>query len=508
MFTDFGEVFKPVPVLLLLAALALFLIVGLNSRIQRGGGTYYGVGFRSIGRIGIGAAIASNWMSAASFLGIAGIFYVKGYFAYAYVIGWTGGYVLLLILMAGQLRRFGKYTAPEFVGARYDSPLARLLSAVVAILISLVYCVAQYKGIGLVFSWLFGLDYTRSLLVGALVVISYLVISGTLGAARNQRFQYTVLILSFLIPLMAIAHRLGFNWLLPQVGYGQALQELAAKHSGPATAPWAYGTPYQWLALCFTLMVGTAGLPHVLSRFYTVPNVRDARWSVVWGLLFIGLLYWSAPAYATFAHIWEARQALPTLGPQAADLIVIKAGEWTGLPSWLTGIIAIGAISAAFSTVSGLLITGAGAFSYDIYSRFLNPRATETERMRIAKGATLVLAALVVLVAAQPLGMIAEITAVAFALAGNTLFPVYLLGIWWDRATKQGAVAGMLTGTVITFGALLLPAGSTLAALFPATSSAFLGAPLVILVMICTSLVTQPPPEPIRRFLAEEVHSP
>ncbi len=508
MSIDPGEVFKPIPSLLLLIALGLFILVGFGSRIQRGAGTYYGVGIRSIGRIGIGAAIASNWMSAASFLGIAGIFYLKGYMAYAYVIGWTGGYVLLLILMAGQLRRFGKYTAPDFVGARYDSPLARLLAAVIAILISLVYCVAQYKGIGLVFSWLFGLDYTRALLLGALVVISYLVISGTLGAARNQRFQYTVLILTFVIPLMAIAYQLGYNWLLPQVSYGQALQELAGKSHGPATAPWAYGTPYQWLALCFTLMVGTAGLPHVLSRFYTVPNVRDARWSVVWGLLFIGLLYWSAPAYATFAHVWEARQAVAPLTPQTADLIVIKAGEWTGLPSWLTGIIAIGAISAAFSTVSGLLITGAGAFSYDIYCRFLNPRATELKRMRIAKGATLVLAALVVLIAAQPLGMIAEITAVAFALAGNTLFPVYLLGIWWDRATKQGAVAGMLTGAVITFGALLLPAGSVLGALFPPTSSAFLGAPLVVLVMIGTSLATPSPPEKIRRFLAEEVHSP
>ncbi len=173
------ETFKTLPALLLGLALAVFLLVGLFSRLRRGtSSSYYGVGVRSIGRIGIGAAIASNWMSAASFLGIAGIFYVKGYFAFAYVVGWTGGYVLLLILMASQIRRFGKYTAPEFVGARYDSPLARLLAAVIAILISLIYCVAQYKGIGLVFSWIFGLDYTRSLLLGTLVVISYLVISG------------------------------------------------------------------------------------------------------------------------------------------------------------------------------------------------------------------------------------------------------------------------------------------------------------------------------------------
>jgi cation/acetate symporter len=503
------ETFKTLPALLLGLALAVFLLVGLFSRLRRGtSSSYYGVGVRSIGRIGIGAAIASNWMSAASFLGIAGIFYVKGYFAFAYVVGWTGGYVLLLILMASQIRRFGKYTAPEFVGARYDSPLARLLAAVIAILISLIYCVAQYKGIGLVFSWIFGLDYTRSLLLGTLVVISYLVISGTLGASRNQRFQYAVLILSFLLPLMLIASKLGYNGLLPQISYGKALQDLAGTPARIETAPWAHGSPYQWLALCFTLMLGTAGLPHVLSRFYTVPNVRDARWSVVWGLFFIGLLYWSAPAYAAFARVWQVRHGLPPMAPEMADLVVIKAGEWAGIPLWVVGIIAVGAISAAFSTVSGLLITGAGAFSYDIYCRFLNPQASESKRMRVAKGATLVLAALVVLVAAQPLGMIAEITAVAFALAGNTLFPVFLLGIWWDRANKQGAIAGMLTGTAITLCALLLPPGSALGALFPWTSSAFLGAPLVVLVMIVASLATPPPPEEIRRFLAENVHSP
>jgi len=503
----FTEAFKPVPALLLVVALAAFLLVGLASRTRRNT-NYYGIGIRSVGRIGIGAAIASNWVSAASFLGIAGVFYLQGYFAYAYVIGWTGGYVLLLILMAGQLRRFGKYAASEFVGARYDSPVARLLSAIITILITLVYCVAQYKGIGLVFSWIFGLDYTRSLLLGTLVVISYLVLSGTLGAARNQRFQYAVLIVSFLIPLMVVARHLGYDWLLPQISYGQALQDLAATPGRTHTAPWTYGSAYHWLALSFTLMVGTAGLPHVLSRFYTVPNVRDARWSVVWGIFFIGLLYWSAPAYATFAKIWEARQGLPGMGPEMADMVVIKAGEWAGLPAWLIGVLAVGAISAAFSTVTGLLITGAGAFSYDIYSRFLNPKATETERMQIAKGATLVLAGLVVLVAARPPGLIAEITAVAFALAGNTLFPVFLLGIWWDRANKQGAIAGMITGLVVTFGALLLPGGSTLGTLLPATSSAFIGAPLVVLVMIGVSLATPAPPEKIRRFLAEEVHSP
>jgi cation/acetate symporter len=502
-----AEGFKLSPVLLLLAVLAGSMLVGLASRTHKGG--YYLVSGRSVGPLGIGAAIASNWMSAASFLGIAGVFYLHGYFALAYVIGWTGGYVLLLILMAGQIRRFGKYTAPEFVEARYDSPAARVLSAVITILISLIYCVAQYKGIGLVFAWMFGFDYTRSLLLGTAVAISYLVVSGTLGAARNQQLHYAILIVCFIVPLMAVAGKLGYFWAIPQLGYGEALHDLAGDTGGSYTFPWTYATPYQWTALCFTLMVGTAGLPHVLSRFYTVPNVRDARWSVVWGIFFIGLLYWSAPAYAVFARIWEGGG--PVADPQAAravaDIIVIKAAEWAGVPTWLTGIVAVGAIIAAFSTVTGLLITGAGAFSYDIYYRLINPRASERQRMRMAKGATLVLALLVVFVAVEPPGMIAEITAVAFALAGNTLFPVFLLGIWWDRTNKYGAIAGMATGLTVTLCSLLLGAEVPLiATLLPATSSALLGAPLVILVMIAVSLLTPPPPERIRRFLAEEVH--
>ncbi len=504
------EGLKLAPALLLAGTLGLSLLVGMASRTRKG--EYYLVSGRSTGRMGIGAAIASNWMSAASFLGIAGIFYLQGYMAFAYVVGWTGGYVLLLILMAAQIRRFGKYTAPEFVDARYDSPAARCVSAVITILITLIYCVAQYKGIALVFSWIFGLDYTSSLLFGTSVVICYLVLSGSLGASRNQQFQYGILILSFIVPLMVIAKELGYFWVFPQLGYGQALCDLASSPQGDSLAPWTSGTPYQWMALCFTLMVGTAGLPHVLSRFYTVPNLRDARWSVVWGIFFIGLLYWSAPVYAILAKISEGHSSMvptPEAAHAMADIIVIKAGEWAGLPLWLIGIISVGAIIAAFSTVTGLLITGAGAFSYDIYYRLIHPDATEKQRMVVAKATTLVLATLVVALAANPPWLIAQITAVAFALAGNTLFPVFLLGIWWDRTNKYGAIAGMVTGLIITTSALLLGQSVPLiGTLLPATSSALIGAPLVILVMILVSLLTPPPPKEIRRFLAEEVHGP
>ena len=502
---------KILPICVLFGILALSLIVGLaNRRNFRGG---YGIEGRPMGHPGIGASIASNWMSAASFLGIAGIFFVKGYFAFAYVLGWTGGYVLLLVLMGGQLRRFGKYTAPDFVEARFESSGARICSAAITILISLIYCVAQYKGIGLIFAWILGVDYTGALVFGAVVVMSYLIIGGALGAKKNQQLHYLILILSFVIPLMYVAKKLGYSWIFPQFSYGSALRDLPTQTAEQYIFPWTFGTPYQWIALSFTLMVGTAGLPHVLSRFYTVSNNRDARWGVVWGLFFIGLLYWSAPAFGAFAKSLQARSGMQLDPDQAraiADLIIVKTGEWAGIPDFLVAMLAVGGILAAFSTVTGLLVTGAGAFAYDIYFRLINPRASERQLVKVAKGVTLLMALLILVIAANPPGLIAEITAVAFALAGNTLFPVFLLGIWWDRTNSHGAIAGMTVGIILTFLPVLfghlLPAA--LMSWLPPTSSALIGAPLVILVIIVVSLLTPPPSEKVRRFLVEKVHSP
>ncbi|KAF0220397.1 MAG: cation/acetate [Geobacteraceae bacterium] len=503
-----NDMVNPWPLIIVAGVLALFILAGLRSKSRDM--FDYGVAGRYTGRIGGGAAIASNWMSAASFLGMAGLLYLQGYFALAYVIGWTGGYVLLLVLMAGQIRRFGKYTAPDFVGARYASPTAGLISAVISITISIIYCVAQFKGIGMVFGWLFGIEYSRGVVLGGAVVISYVAICGVLGVARNQQMQYFVIIVSYILPLMFLAHNLGCFWLIPQFGYGTAMKELAQEFNFNFAAPFAGTTLFQWAALCFTLMVGTAGLPHVMSRFYTQPNIRDARWSVVWGLFFIALIYWSAPAYAVFARLLEARGGVipePAAARKMADIMVLKAAVMGGLPSWLTGILAAGAVTAAFSTVTGLLMTGASSMSHDIYYRLINPQASEERKMFIAKSSTLVLAALVLLIALKPPGLIAEITAVAFALAGNTIFPVFLLGIWWGRTNRYGAIAGMLSGIVITFATPLFGGYIPIVAvIFPVTSSALCGAPLVIAVMVLVSLFTPPPPEEMRRFLAEEVH--
>ncbi|MEJ2201489.1 MAG: VC_2705 family sodium/solute symporter, partial [Desulfuromonadaceae bacterium] len=497
--------FKVIPGLMMIGLLILFVVVGIFAKAKNTE-DYWAAG-RGIGQMGGGAAIASNWMSAASYLGMAGLIYLKGYFAISYVLGWTGGYVLLLVLMAGPIRRYGKYTAPDFVGDRYYSQGARLLSALVVILISFVYAVGQYKGIGMMFNWIFGINYETSVIVGTGVVLAYVLISGMLGATKNMQVQYVVIVITFFLPLFFIANKLGYFSAVPQIGYGSALWDIGNGGNGiveTATEasfylPFAKYTAYHWFALCITLMLGTAGLPHVIGRFYVVPRVSDARWQVVWGLFFIALVYWTAPAYATFAKF---SNLLGTSGVTISpDAIVVNAAELAGLPEWFAGFLAAGAVSAAFSTVGGLLMAGASAFAHDIYYRVLKPNATEETKMKIARVGTVILGVSIILVALKPPALIAQIVAVAFALGANTFFPLFLLGIWWSRTTKEAAIAGMIVGLVVTFGSMLIPKTSVLAYYVPFTSSAVLGVPLVLLTMIVVSLMTPEPAREIKELL-------
>ena len=212
------------PLAIMAGIFALFIISGLLHHTRKQ--AEYGVSGVYTGRIGIGAAIASNWMSAASFLGLAGMFYLKGYYAMAFVVGWTGGYVLLLVLMATQIRRFGKFSASDFVGFRYESETARTLAAIILIIITIIYSVAQFRGIALLVSWLFGIAYVPAVIIGALLLVSFVVVSGALGATRNQKLQYFVLIITFILPLMFLTRKLGYFWILPQFGYGAAIGDL------------------------------------------------------------------------------------------------------------------------------------------------------------------------------------------------------------------------------------------------------------------------------------------
>ncbi len=495
-----------VPLLIVAAMFALFIVSGLGRKLRQA--TDYGFAGSYSGHLGSGAAIASNWMSAASILGLAGLFYLKGYYAMAFVIGWTGGYVLLLVLLATQIRRFGKFTAPDFVAFRYESEAARTVAALISIMISIIYCVAQFRGVALLVSWLFGIGYQAAVITGTALVVTFVVISGTLGVVRNQRLQYFVLIIAFVLPLMLLTRKLGYFWVLPQFGYGQAITDLQDHYGFYWSEPFATISLFHWFALCFTLMFGTAGLPHVLARFYMAPSIRDARWGVVWGLFFISLIYWSAPAYGVLARLYDARAGLAFVKPDpaTADLVTLTAALRGGIPMGAVGLLVAGGLAAAFYAISGLLQSGAAAFAYDIYPR-LRPVANDSDKLAMAKAVFLVLAAGVLVLSLRPLGMIAEIAAVSFALAGNTIFPAFLLGIWWSRTNAAGVLAGMLTGVLITFAAPL--AGGWfpwVGELFPLTSSAFLGAPLVVVVMIVVSFLTRPPSQQVMTFLARNVH--
>lgn len=496
-----------IPILMVVGIFLLFIVSGLGSKMRQA--SDYGFSGSYSSRVGSGAAIASNWMSAASILGLAGLFYLKGYYAMAFVIGWTGGYVLLLVLMATQIRRFGKFTAPDFVGFRYESASARTIVALISIVISIIYCVAQFRGIALLVSWLFGISYKEAVIAGAALLVIFVVISGTLGVVRNQRLQYFVLIIAFVLPLMFINRKLGYFWVLPQFGYGEAITTLQEQFGFYWSEPFASISLFQWLALCFTLMFGTAGLPHVLSRFYLAPSMRDARWGVVWGLFFISLIYWSAPAYGVLARLFDARKgnAFVTPDPASADLVTLTAAIQAGLPGWVVGLLVAGGMAAAFYASAGLLQSGAAAFAYDLYPRLIKSGATDSDKVNIAKGFFLLLAGVVMLFSLNQVGLIAEIAAVAFALAGNTLFPAFLLGIWWSRTNAPGVLVGMLTGVFLTFSSILI--GGQLpwvSQLFPLTSSAFIGAPVVIVVMIVVSLLTKPPSDEMVAFLIRDVH--
>ncbi len=527
-----GE-FKLGPAVILISILILFVMVGIFNR-AKDTSDYWAAG-RKISPVGAGMAIASNWMSAASFLGMAAIMYGSGYHGLSYVVGWTGGYVLLLILMAGQIRRYGKYTAADFIGDRYYSKGLRGFGAGLAIFISFSYCVGQFAGIGLMFKWILGIDYTWAVLIGASVVLTYTLISGMLGVTKNMQIQYVIIIISFVIPLFILCYKFGYFAFLPQVGYGAVVTDIvngiapgkgltamghdfAILPSPEFAMPWDPATgqsAFQWIAICFSLMIGTAGLPHVIQRFYVVPRAHDARWSVVWGLFFICILYWSAPVYSAFGKILSAN---PEVGKLAKDAIVVYTAQLGDLLPLIIGLLAAGAVSAAFSTVSGLLVAGASAFSHDLYFKVINPEATEKKQMLMARVGTILMAAAVSVVALLNLGLIAQLVAVAFSLAGCTIFPLFLLGIWWGESNRTGAWAGLIAGGGISLIALVyfivgkygggLPGQEFISYYLNAWYFAWLGAPLAIITNIVASKLSKDKtPIEIKKFLAINVHN-
>ena len=523
--------FKLVPAIIVISMMALFLAVGFVFKVADTDDMW--VAGRSIGNVENGMAIGANWMSAASYLGMAALIALSGVYGLAFVVGWTTGYFVLLIFMAAQMRRFGKYTAPDFVGDRFNSDTARALAAITTFLIGFVYALGQARGMGLVGMYVLGdinnvialpglSAYQAMMTLFMLITIAYLTLSGMLGATKNMALQYVILIGAFLIGLLATGWTAGYSTVLPQIEYGMLISELGNEFS----APFAGGSYYLWIATCFSLVFGTCGLPHVLVRFYTVENERTARWSCTWGLGFIAVLYLSAPAFAAFGTDLYSNSVRPAYGDPgmtgaAGDVIVVLAAQLANLPTWLVGFVAAGGIAAAVATTAGLFIAASSAISHDIYANIINENATQRQQVLVGRLSIIAIGLLTIVFALDPQQPIAALVSFAFSLAAIVLFPMFFLGLWWENTNRPGALAGMVTGLVVwfipmlneaNFGLLTTPEGQTafipiLQTWMPAIGSALIGVPIVFAVTIFVSYVTEEPPLRTKQMV-RQCHSP
>jgi cation/acetate symporter len=522
--------FKLLPAIIVFLMMASFLVIGYVFKVADTEGMW--VAGRGIGNVENGMAIGANWMSAASYLGLAGLVALAGFYGLAFIVGWTTGYFVLLIFLAAQMRRFGKYTAPDFVGDRFNSPTARALGAFTTLLIAYVYSVGQARGMGLVGQYVFGLDIVPMIVVMMTITVGYLALSGMLGATKNMAVQYVILIVAFLAGVYVVGFTGGYSTLLPQIEYGALIADLGREFSAPFLGANTY---YIWVATAFSLIFGTCGLPHVLVRFYTVQNERTARWSCVWGLFFILLLYWAAPAMAAFgvdlfAQVNGISPAAVFSGEAAmsgaeGDVIVVLAAQFAGLPRWFVGLVAAGAMAAAIATTAGLFITASSAVAHDIYTELLNPEATQRQQVLIGRATIVAIGALVTVTAFNPPALIGELVAYAFSLAGTVLFPMFFLGLWWENTNRQGALAGMSVGLLIWVASIVnsvLPSyvgalaaiagpGGAIVPLYaqyvPPIGAALVGTPVVFAVTIVVSLLTPEPPVETKRMV-RQCHSP
>ena len=463
---------------------AAYLYIGYRSRVKSTKGFY--VAGQGVPAIANGAATAADWMSAASFISMAGLISFMGFDGAVYLMGWTGGYVLLALLLAPFLRKFGQYTVPDFVGVRYYSQAARVVAAIAAIFVSFTYVAGQMAGVGVAFGRFLEIPFELGVAIGMVVVAFFAVLGGMKGITYTQVAQYCVLIFAYTVPAIAIALLLTGNP-VPQLAMEEILPKLNAIQHDLGLS--SYSNPFTGLsklnvfAITLCLMAGTAGLPHVIVRFYTVKNVKAARWSAFWALLFIGILYTTAPAVAMFAkyHIlqqfaelgpaiaeqswmqnWAATGlvTIPEGGIQTADqlleainrdIIVLATPEIARLPAVVVALVAAGGLAAALSTASGLLLVISSALAHDIYGSVINPQASEKRRLFVGRAMIFLAVVVAGVLGVYPLGFVAEVVAFAFGLAAASFFPVIVLGIFWKRANKQGAIAGMSIGLVFTF---------------------------------------------------------
>ena len=473
---------------------ALYIGIALWARVSTTKGFY--VAGHGVHPVLNGMATAADWMSAASFISMAGLIGFLGFDGAIYLLGWTGGYVLLALLLAPFLRKFGKFTVPAFIGGRYYSGTAQVVAAACAVIISFTYVAGQMRGAGIVFSRFLEIPVAGGVIVGMAVVAFYAILGGMKGITYTQVAQYVVLIAAFLIPAIAIGFSLtGIP--VPQIAFPAVASRLDGVMTdlgfGAYTSPFTEISGLNVFLITMALMCGTAGLPHVIIRFYTTRTVSGARWTGVFALLFIGLLYTTAPAVAVFSRFnlvdtvageryaerpewfrsWEETgliefsdknaDGIMDYAPGAAadpgsanelgidrDIMVLANPEIAGLPDWVMAIVVAGGLAAALSTASGLLLVIASSFSHDIYKAFLRKEATQREELLVARGSMLVAVLLAGLLGIYPPAFVAEVVAFAFGLAAASFFPAIVLGIFDPRATREGAIAGMLAGLIFS----------------------------------------------------------
>tara|TARA_B100001175_G_scaffold240530_1_gene206861 strand:- start:1014 stop:2762 length:1749 start_codon:yes stop_codon:yes gene_type:complete len=502
---------------------AIYIGIAIWSR-ARSTNDFYIAG-KGVSPVANGMATAADWMSAASFISMAGLIAFLGKDGSVYLMGWTGGYVLLALLLAPYLRKFGKYTVPDFIGTRYYSKAARLVAIVCLIFISFTYVAGQMRGVGIVFSRFLEVDINTGVVIGMCIVFFYAVLGGMKGITYTQVAQYCVLIFAYLVPAIFISLMITNNP-IPQLGFGDKiagsstylldrLDQLSVELGFSAYTE-NTKTNIDIFFITAALMFGTAGLPHVIVRFFTVPKVSDARKSAGYALVFIALLYTTAPAVAAFAKInfidsvqeveyksapewfknWEEigliawkdknndgiinysngnaldgvkpkyldqdgdyGQRLVSNNPDSSnsnevyidnDIMVLANPEIAKLPNWVIALVAAGALAAALSTAAGLLLVISASISHDLMKKMLMPRITEQQELFFARCAAAIAIFIAGLFGIYPPGFVAQVVAFAFGLAASTIFPALFLGIFYKRLNKEGAIAGMISGLLVT----------------------------------------------------------
>jgi cation/acetate symporter len=475
--------------------LSFSLYIGIAIWSRAGSTKEFYVAGGGVHPIANGMATAADWMSAASFISMAGIISFGGYDGSVYLMGWTGGYVLLALLLAPYLRKFGKFTVPDFIGDRYYSNTARSVAVFCALIVSFTYIAGQMRGVGVVFSRYLEVDIVTGVLIGMGIVLFYAVLGGMKGITYTQVAQYCVLIFAFMVPAIYISFLVTGN-VIPQLGFGSSgtdgvylLDKLDGLHTELGFHEYTSGSKSMLDVFCITmaLMVGTAGLPHVIVRFFTVKKVSDARKSAGWALLFIAILYTTAPAIAVFSRTnlietvsnqpyeempewfdkWETTGLLGFTDKNEdgliqytadtttneltvdADIMVLANPEIAQLPNWVIALLAAGALAAALSTAAGLLLVISSAVSHDLLKKMVMPNISEKGELIAARIAATGAVCLAGYFGINPPGFVAATVALAFGLAASSFFPAILLGIFSKRINKEGAISGMLVGVTL-----------------------------------------------------------